>query len=52
MSANQLLACDKKSKGCKGGYLNTAWNYTKNEGLVTGGDYGSKEVVNFTYPQV
>ena len=47
MSAEQLLSCDKKSKGCDGGYLDTAWQYIGNNGLVTGGDYGSKEVSDF-----
>ncbi|XP_065210583.1 cathepsin B-like [Planococcus citri] len=44
MSADQLLACDKKSDGCDGGYLDTAWQYIEKEGLVTGGDYGSNEL--------
>ncbi|XP_065203675.1 cathepsin B-like [Planococcus citri] len=43
MSADQLLACDKKSDGCGGGYLKAAWQYIQNNGLITGGDYGSNE---------
>ncbi|XP_065210581.1 uncharacterized protein LOC135838755 [Planococcus citri] len=43
MSADELLACDKKSHACGGGNLHTAWQYIADEGLVTGGDYGSNE---------
>ena len=35
LSAQELLSCDKKNKGCNGGYLNIALNYTKFNGLVS-----------------
>jgi len=30
-----MLSCDKSDYGCSGGYLNNAWNYLKNTGVVT-----------------
>ena len=35
LSAQELLSCDKKNKGCLGGYLNIALNYIKENGLVS-----------------
>lgn len=47
LSANALMtcctACTVGDPGCDGGYLDEAWKYCKWHGLVTGGDYGSKE---------
>merc|ERR1711970_1169222 len=35
LSAEDLVSCDKNDFGCRGGYLNKAWDYIKNTGLVT-----------------
>ncbi|XP_075217705.1 cathepsin B-like cysteine proteinase 3 [Lycorma delicatula] len=44
LSANELLACCSEcGDGCGGGYDDAAWEYFKNHGVVTGGDYNSSE---------
>jgi cathepsin B len=35
LSPQDMVACDSRDYGCDGGYLNRAWNYIKNTGLVT-----------------
>lgn len=40
-----LSCCDDCGDGCNGGYSGAAWNYWTKRGLVTGGDYGSNEVI-------
>lgn len=44
ISAEDLLSCCWScGMGCDGGYPESAWDYFKRTGLVTGGNYGSKE---------
>ncbi|XP_072042213.1 cathepsin B-like [Amphiura filiformis] len=44
ISAEDLLSCcESCGMGCNGGFLMSAWEYWKNTGLVTGGQYNSKE---------
>lgn len=47
LSAEALMtccsACTGGGNGCDGGYLGQPWIYFKKHGLVTGGDYGSRE---------
>jgi cathepsin B len=44
ISAEDLLACCSECGfGCQGGYPQAAWEYYKSDGLVTGGNYNSKE---------
>jgi len=40
LSAEDMCFC-AQSDGCDGGFLGTAWNYLKSNGLVTGGDQGA-----------
>lgn len=35
LSPEDMVACDKNDKGCKGGALPYAWNYLQNTGIVT-----------------
>lgn len=35
LSAEDMVACDKKDGGCQGGQLPYAWSYIKNTGLTT-----------------
>lgn len=45
-SAQKLISCcEDCGNGCNGGYTAAAWNYLKKRGIVTGGDYGSDEVI-------
>lgn len=39
LSVEQVTSCVKG--GCSGGTMKNAFDYYKNEGIVTGGDYGS-----------
>lgn len=39
-----MLACDRISFGCEGGYPHHAWRYWHENGVVTGGPYGSNKV--------
>jgi hypothetical protein len=34
LSPESLVSCDKKNKGCKGGFLTVSFDYIKKEGLV------------------
>uniref|UniRef100_A0A1I8I7B0 Cathepsin B-like cysteine proteinase n=1 Tax=Macrostomum lignano TaxID=282301 RepID=A0A1I8I7B0_9PLAT len=45
LSAEDLLACCGFScgMGCNGGFLESAWQYWKKSGIVTGGQYGTKQ---------
>lgn len=44
ISAENLLSCCWScGMGCNGGYPQSAWNWWKRNGLVTGGPYGSNE---------
>jgi hypothetical protein len=38
-----LACCSKCGFGCQGGYPQAAWEYYKSDGLVTGGNYNSKQ---------
>jgi len=38
LSAQDMCFCSE-ANGCDGGMLNTAWNYLRNDGLLTGGQY-------------
>jgi len=43
ISAEDLLSCCSACGfGCNGGFPESAWNYFKSHGLVTGGNYNSK----------
>eukprot|EP00112_Aurelia_sp_Birch-Aquarium-sp1_P003693 Seg1415.13 transcript_id=Seg1415.13/GoldUCD/mRNA.D3Y31 product="Cathepsin B" protein_id=Seg1415.13/GoldUCD/D3Y31 len=43
ISAEDLTSCCWTcGMGCNGGFPESAWNYFKNHGLVTGGQYGTK----------
>jgi len=35
LSPQQLLSCDKKNNGCKGGYINNSLKYIYNKGIIT-----------------
>jgi cathepsin B len=37
---DMVACCDECGMGCNGGFLAGAWNYIRNPGLVSGGDYG------------
>uniref|UniRef100_A0A1B6E818 Peptidase C1A papain C-terminal domain-containing protein n=1 Tax=Clastoptera arizonana TaxID=38151 RepID=A0A1B6E818_9HEMI len=44
LSAEELMTCcDECGYGCDGGYDDMAWQYFQENGIVTGGDFGSKE---------
>ena len=44
VSAENLLSCCFTcGYGCNGGYPGMAWNYWADEGLVTGGDFGTSD---------
>ncbi|XP_049525658.1 cathepsin B isoform X1 [Dermacentor silvarum] len=44
ISAEDLLTCCRQcGYGCRGGYPTVAWQYYKDEGLVTGGLYGTDD---------
>jgi len=44
VSAEDLVACcDECGFGCDGGFPQAAWAYYKSDGLVTGGNYNSKQ---------
>ncbi|XP_078585034.1 cathepsin B-like isoform X1 [Branchiostoma floridae x Branchiostoma japonicum] len=44
ISAEDLNSCCKScGNGCHGGFPEAAWEYWKQDGLVTGGPYGSKQ---------
>lgn len=47
ISARNIIACDRTSFGCHGGFTYNAWIYWRNVGVVTGGSYGSK-IVSFS----
>lgn len=40
-----LSCCDDCGDGCNDGYSGAVWQYWMKRGLVTGGDYGSNEVI-------
>jgi cathepsin B len=35
LSPEDMVSCDKSDEGCNGGYLDHAWNYLKESGIVT-----------------
>lgn len=35
LSPQQLISCDKQSRGCEGGDIDSVWNYIEHEGLVS-----------------
>ena len=41
LSVEQLKNC--VNGGCNGGWMDKAFEYYKTDGIVTGGDYGSKQ---------
>jgi len=44
VSAQDLVSCcDSCGFGCDGGFPNAAWDYWVSDGLVTGGQYNSKQ---------
>jgi len=43
LSTANLVACDKENKGCKKGSIFLAYQYLHKSGIVSGGDYNSKE---------
>ncbi|XP_075537789.1 cathepsin B-like [Dermacentor variabilis] len=44
ISAEDLLTCcDSCGSGCNGGYPSAAWQFYKDEGIVTGGLYGTED---------
>ncbi|KAK3798806.1 hypothetical protein RRG08_040637 [Elysia crispata] len=44
ISAEDVLSCCRScGNGCNGGYPASAWRYYKSEGVVTGGQYGTKK---------
>merc|ERR1712121_36486 len=43
-SAEDLMACCREcGNGCNGGMLGSSWEYWKEEGIVSGGNYNTKE---------
>jgi hypothetical protein len=42
---NLLTCCDSCGAGCNGGFPSAAWDYWVNTGLVSGGPYGSDQVI-------
>jgi len=40
-----VSCCEDCGNGCKGGYTAAAWKYILKRGIVTGGEYGSEEVI-------
>lgn len=45
-SAEDLLSCCTSCGSCAGGYMMTALDFYIKEGLVSGGDLNSNEVIN------
>ena len=43
ISAEDLVSCCWYGFGCGGGHLSSAWNYWVKSGIVTGGQYDSKQ---------
>lgn len=44
ISADEILACcDTCGEGCRGGYPITAWDYWVENGVVSGGEYGTND---------
>lgn len=41
---NLMCCCSECGYGCDGGYPEKAWDYFRYTGIVTGGDYGTKDV--------
>lgn len=44
LSAYNLLSCCENCCGCRGGTILNAWEYVKEEGILTGGSFDSREV--------
>ncbi|XP_053607849.1 cathepsin B-like [Plodia interpunctella] len=42
-SSQDMVGCCSKDNGCHGGWPGDAWNFWKNSGLVSGGNYKSNE---------
>jgi cathepsin B len=53
LSATDLLSCcGSCGFGCSGGYPESAWNYFKTTGVVTGGNYGDYSLCSsYPFPQ-
>jgi len=53
ISAGDLMSCcDSCGAGCDGGYPASAWQYWVTNGIVTGGQYGTKEGCKpYPFPQ-
>lgn len=45
LSEQQLIDCDKKNKGCKGRVMNKAYEYLKNNGMMTAEDYPVRPIL-------
>ena len=43
MSEQQLIDCDKRNKGCRGGVMNKAYEYLMNNGMMSAEDYPYEE---------
>jgi len=41
LSSVHITACDNRDEGCKGGFLDRAYDFYENTGVVSGGDYNS-----------
>lgn len=51
-SEDLLTCCTKCGLGCRGGLPNYAWEWIKNTGISTGGEYGSTEWCNaYAFPK-
>lgn len=50
LSAENLVSCCSSCGfGCDGGHPLVAWQYWKHNGIVSGGNYGSKQVCTVIY---
>jgi len=43
LSAAHITACDPNDTGCGGGWLNKAYEFYEKTGIVSGGDYNTKQ---------
>lgn len=49
-SADDLVSCCMNcGQGCNGGFPGAAWEYWVEEGIVSGGPYGSEQVIPYAY---
>uniref|UniRef100_A0A8D8M3V1 Cathepsin B n=1 Tax=Cacopsylla melanoneura TaxID=428564 RepID=A0A8D8M3V1_9HEMI len=51
ISSQHLLSCTKRTGGCQGGWPQLAWKHWGHNGVVTGGDYNSRQGCQpYAYP--